>query len=177
MKIESSILFAALGLVSLFSSVATAGVSSAEAIHKSGATAAEISYLTSPEKMMQTNIEKKLVAEARKYTQIVALAGERQDEVAKRKAEVASTYAKWRELKSAGEASNNANANDLKAVELAAQAYSQAYKEFIELQKDILAKNGVPSYAVDGFIAKNAVPLNAVEAINAVPPASAGMAR
>ncbi|TAN78191.1 MAG: hypothetical protein EPN14_06775 [Gallionella sp.] len=112
------------------------------------------------EKMIQKNTEQKLAAEAKKYAQIVALAGRQQDELAKRRDETANAYRLWQDSKSAVELSGNTNADGFKAVEIAAQAYSKANKVFIGLQKDILAKNGVVSDPVAAF--------------NAAPPTAAG---
>ena len=175
MKIE---LFAITGLLSLFSSAAIAGVSPSDH-NKNGSTTPEMSQVISLEKAIQANAGQKLAAvtreEAKKYTQVVALAGDMQDEVGKRKNAVINTYKTWHELKAAVEASNKANANDYKAVELAAQAYSQANKAFIEIQKNILAKNGVPTGAVDVLMAKNAVPFDVIDAINSAAPTAAGL--
>lgn len=179
MKIENNVLFATAGFLSLFSSVAIAGISSTEHNSKNGNVAPEMSHVLALEKAIQANAEQKLAAEtkaeAKKFTQVVALAGGRQDEVEKRKNEVINTYKTWHELKSTVGVSRSANANDFKAVEVAAQAYSQANKAFLELQKDILAKNGVPSGSVDVLIAKNAIPFDVIDAINAAPATAAGL--
>lgn len=96
--------------------------------------------------MIQANTEQKLATEAIKYDQIIALAGDRQDELAKRKDEATHAYQKWHDLKSAVEVSpNKAGFNDFKAIELAARAYSEANKAFFDLQKDILTTAKIPS--------------------------------
>jgi hypothetical protein len=92
------------------------------------------------EKMIQTKAEQKLAAEENKYTRIVMLAGSKQDELAARKNEVASTYKNWSDLKTTV-VSHYPSANDFKDIENAANAYSQANKAFINLQKNILAQN------------------------------------
>lgn len=173
MKIGNNIHFAAVGLMSLFSTVAAAGTVGDSSIKSS--MAAEMSSVSNLEKIIQANTEQKLIDEAKKYNQVVALAGDRQDEVAKRKNEAISAKAKWHELKTAVEVSHNPTANDLKTIDLAAQAYSKAYKAFIDLQKDILANNGVPSDAINTLTAKNVVPFNILDAINAAPPTAAGV--
>ena len=170
MKFENNVLFAAVGFASLFSTAAIAGTTSAEHQHKSGTATVEISL----EQAIQANTEQKLAAEARKYTQVSALAGSRQDEMERSKNEVINTYAKWREMKSAVEASRSANASDFKAVEAAAQAYSQANKAFINLQKDILAKNGTSAESLNAQVATNVIPSNAIDVINAAPATAAG---
>jgi len=130
--LKNNILFTIAGLLSFLSSAAIADTSFTEQ--------------QSLEKMIQARAEQQLAAEDKKYAQIIALAGDRQDELAKRKNEVTNTYKKWHDLKSAVEASTNkANFNDFKVVEVAAQAYSEANKAFIALQKDILIKTNVPS--------------------------------
>lgn len=162
MKSKISILSAITVSLSLLSSVAIADTSST------------MSPALGLEKMIQAKAEQNLAAEANNYTKIAALAGDRQDELAKRKSEVAKADKRWHEIKSDVEASNNkANSNDFKAVEAAAQAYSQANKAFIDLQKDILAKNGFPFDAVIALNASGA-PVVAVNALNAAAPSAAG---
>ena len=122
---KSKILFTIAGLLSFLSSAAIAGTS--------------FTGQNGLEKMIQANTEQKLAADARRYAQLIVLTGDRQDELAKRKNEVANTYKKWHDLKLAAEASSNkASLNDFKAITAAAQAYSEASKAFVDLQKDIL---------------------------------------
>lgn len=181
MKIEKNLLFAiaAAGILSLSSSVAFAGISSVDENKQSAGTAPKLSHAVTLEKIIAANTEQKLAAEAKadakKYTQVIALAGDKQDEVVKRKNEVINTYKTWRELKAAVEGANSASANDFKAIEAAARAYSQANKAFLDLQKNILAQNGVPSGAVNNLIATNAVPYDVIDAINNAPPTAAGL--
>ncbi|TAN83612.1 MAG: hypothetical protein EPN14_03190 [Gallionella sp.] len=172
MKTEKHLLFAVAGLLSLFSSAAIAGAPLAG--QKSDDAAPGMSQSIALEKMIQKNTEQKLAAEAKKYTQMVALAGSQQDELAKRRDEAANAYKTWQSSKSAVELPGNANADGFKAVEVAAQAYSKAHKAFIGLQKEILAKNGVPSGTADTFIAKNGILSDPVAAYNAAPPTAAG---
>lgn len=160
MKFEKNVLFAAAGFVSLFSSAAMAGTAS--------------SNTAALEQAIQDSTEQKLAAETYKYTQITAMAGNRQAEMESSKKAVISTYAKWRELKSAIEASRNATASDFKAVEVAAQAYSQANQAFINLQKDILAKNGTSRESLNAQVANNVIQMNTIDAINAAPATAAG---
>ena len=95
------------------------------------------------EKLIQANTEQQLAAEGKKYTRIVSLAGSKQDELTAKRNEGTSTYIKWREIKSAV-VSHYPSTEDYKAVESAAKIYSHANKAFIDLQKSILAQNGVP---------------------------------
>lgn len=162
MKSNTSILSAVAGSLILLSSVAIADTSST------------ISPALGLEKMIQAKAEQNLAAEANNFAQIAALAGDRQEELAKRKSEVARAYKTWHDIKSDVEASHNkANISDFKAVEAAAQVYSQANKAFIDLQKDILAKNGFPFDAVIALNASGAQVV-AVNALNATAPTAAG---
>lgn len=96
------------------------------------------------EKTILENVEKQRQADAEKYTRIATLAGDKKDELEKRRNEVNRTYQIWHDLKSATTASSNrANADSFKAVEVAAQTYSEANKAFIDLQKTILARANV----------------------------------
>lgn len=148
MKNGNSILFviASAGLLSLLSFAAIAGSSTPATL----------------EKMIQANTEKQLAAEGKKYTRIVSLAGNRQDELTTRKNEGTSTYKMWRDLKSAV-VSHYPSSQDYKAVEIAAKTYLHANKAFIDLQKSILAQNGVPLDTV------------AINTLNAAAPTAAGM--
>jgi hypothetical protein len=114
------------------------------------------------EQMVQANTEKQLAAEGKKYTRIVTLAGNRQDELTTRKNEGTSTYKMWRDLKFAV-VSHYPSSRDYEAVEMASKTYSQANKAFIDLQKTILAQNGVPLDTVS------------INTLNAAAPTAAGM--
>ena len=128
---KNNILFTIAGLLSFLSSVAIADTS--------------VTEQPGLEKMIQARVEQQRAAEDKKYAQLIALAGDRQDELAKRKSEIINTYKKWHDLKSAVEASpNKANFNDYRAIEAAAQAHSEADKALVALQKDILVKASVP---------------------------------
>lgn len=145
-------------LWSLFSSAAIADASFGGQSN-TGATSG-IAQATALEKMIQQNTELKLAAETNKYAQIVAFAGDRQDELARRQSEVAATFGAWQIAKSAAEQTRNPGPDGFRAVALAAQAYAQANKSFIDLQKDILARNGAS--------------FDLVVAFNAAPPTAAG---
>jgi hypothetical protein len=95
------------------------------------------------QEMVHLNAGKQLAAEGNKYTEIVSLAADRQDELTARRYEAANAYKKWYELKS-GVAKHYPTSQDYKAVEMAANAYSKANKAFIDLQKSILADNNIP---------------------------------
>ncbi len=159
MKSGNKILIVIAGLLS---SVAFAGTSSTEQNKGNDRTTPEMSHTLALEKMIQANTEQLLAAEAKKYSQVVALAGNKQGELEKTKNEVTIAYKAWHDLKSAVEASHNAGVNEFKAVEAASKVYSKANKAFIDIQKDILAKNGVPFDAV------------AINALNATAPTGAG---
>jgi hypothetical protein len=95
------------------------------------------------EQMIQAKAEKQLAAEGRKYSRIVALAGNMQGELTTRENEAASAYKKWHDLKSVV-VSHYPSSNDFKDIEIAAKAYSQANKAFVDLQKNILAQKVAP---------------------------------
>jgi hypothetical protein len=91
------------------------------------------------EKMILANVDQKRAEESRKYAQLIALAGEKQGELEKRKNDVMSAYKKWYDLKYAVEVSHGyANAKNFKALQLASQSYSDANKAFVDLQKEIV---------------------------------------
>ena len=95
------------------------------------------------EEKIQEAIKHQLATEENKYYQIVSLAGIRQDELTTKKNEVIDTYNKWSDLRYAV-VSHYPTTEDYKAIEIAAKAYSQAYKAYIDLQKSILSQNGIP---------------------------------
>lgn len=152
MRIENNLVVAAAGVLLLASSVANAGsIFSIFTEQISVGATPEMSQTLALEKMIQKNTEKKLTAEADRYTQIVTLAGDRKGELATRKNAVVAAYKAWQNSKSAVELSRNADAHSFRAVEIAAQEYSRANKEFIDLQKTILAKNKATLDTVDAF--------------------------
>lgn len=171
---KNNILCAIAGLSLALSPVAIAGTLPSEQNKKSDRTTPEMTHSPSLEKLIQENTEKKRIADTEKYTQMATLAGNRKDELEKSRDEVNNTYTIWRDLKSATETSRNINPNNFRAVEVAAQAYSQANKAFIDLQKDILEKNGVPSAEANTRIVINIIPSNAVDALNTAPATAAG---
>jgi hypothetical protein len=95
------------------------------------------------EKMIQTKTEQQLAEEEKKYFRIVSLAGSKQGELASKMREGASIYKAWQNLKSVV-VSHYPSSTDYRVVELAAKTYSHTNKAFIDLQKSILAQNGVP---------------------------------
>ncbi len=92
--------------------------------------------------MIQLNAGKQLAAEGNKYTEIVSLAGNSQDELTARRYEAVSAYKKWHDLKS-DVVKHYPTSQDYRAVETAARTYSKANKAFIDLQKSILANNNI----------------------------------
>lgn len=148
MKYQATTIAAA-GLLALFSSVAMAGTSE-QALQK---------------KIQETS-EQQHAADAKKYERVSALAGDKRGELAAKKDAVSSTYNKWQEQKAAAEASKNTDAEKFKSVEAAAEKHAQANKAFMDMQKDILAKNGAMS---DGVVLAEAI-----NALNAAAPSAAG---
>jgi hypothetical protein len=108
---------------------------------------ADTSTPVTPEEKIQLNVGKKLAAEGYKYAQIVSLAASREDELTARRYEAANAYKKWYDLKSAV-VKHYPSSQDYIAVEMASREYSRANKAFIDLQKSILAQNGVPIHNV-----------------------------
>lgn len=96
---------------------------------------------------VQLSINKRLAAEADKYASIVNLAPAKESELTAKRAEASKAYKKWHDLK-VSVATRYPSAQDYKAVELASSEYSRANKAFIELQKSILAQNGVPFHKI-----------------------------
>jgi hypothetical protein len=129
MKIRNNILIliGGTGLFSFISFSAMAGSSNPTAL----------------EQLVQTRSSQQLAAEGYKYNHISSIAGSRKVELVARKDEAASTYKKWHDLKS-NVVKHYPSSQDYVAVEAAAKAYSHAYKAFIDLQKSILAENGIP---------------------------------
>lgn len=134
------------GLLSVFSSVAFAGTLASE---------------RDLEKKIQESIAQKDAADTIKYNRVAALAGGKRDQLSAKNTEVTNAYKKWRELKSAAEASQTDTAK-LKAVEAGAK-YAQANKEFIDMQKGILVK-----------MSDDVTVAEAINALNATAPAAAG---
>ena len=129
MKNINSVIYAiaGTGLLSLLSFPATAGTSMPATL----------------EEKVEVTIKQQLATEEKKYSHIVSLAGIRQDELTAKKNEVIDAYNKWSDLRYAV-VSHYPTTEDFKAIEIAAKAYSQAYKAYIDLQKSILSQNGVP---------------------------------
>lgn len=115
------------------------------------------------QKAIQEKAEQKHAADAKKYEQISALAGDKRAELAAKKGEAANTYDKWHEQKSSVAAAKGNDAAKFKAVQTAAEKHAQANKAFMDMQKEILAKNG----ASDDMVL-------AINALNAAAPSAAG---
>lgn len=118
------------------------------------------------QKKIQETTEQQRAADAKKYERVSALAGDKRGELAAKKDEVANTYNKWQEQKAAADAAKNTDANKYKAVEAAAEKHAQANKQFMDMQKEILAKNGA--------LADGVVLAEAINALNAAAPSAAG---
>lgn len=140
-----------LGLLSLFSATVFADTLASE---------------RALQKKIQETTEQQRAADAKKYERVSALAGDKRGELATKKDEVANTYNKWQEQKAAADAAKNTDANKYKAVEAAAEKHAQANKQFMDMQKEILAKNGA--------LADGVVLAEAINALNAAAPSAAG---
>ena len=108
---------------------------------------ADSSIPVTPEEKIQLNVGKQLAAEGYKYAQVVSLAASRENELTARRYEAANAYKKWYDLKSAV-VKHYPSSQDYIAVEKASREFSRANRAFIELQKTILAQNGVPVHNV-----------------------------
>jgi hypothetical protein len=106
------------------------------------------SATASLQSMIQANSERQLATEVHKYTQVASLAGSKQDELSVRKDDAVRLYRKWYDLKTTVSGRHNPSAQDYREVASAAQAYSDAYKAFVDLQKGILSENGAPRAGV-----------------------------
>lgn len=93
--------------------------------------------------VIHLNAGKQLAAEGNKYSEIVSLAANRQEELTARRYEAANAYKQWHDLKSAV-VKHYPTSQDYRAVEMAAAEYAKANKAFIDLQKRILADNNIP---------------------------------
>lgn len=144
--IKQGTVVAIAAFVSLVSSVAFAGALASE---------------RDLEKMIQENIAQKHTADTMKYNRVVALAGDKRNELSAKNEEVATSYDKWRELKSVAESSHKDSAK-FKAIEAGAK-HAQASQAFIDMQKNILVKMS------DGVNVAEAI-----NALNATAPAAAG---
>ena len=104
---------------------------------------AESSKPNTLEKLVKANVEKRHAEEENKFTHIASLAGSKHDELMARRDETAITYSNLNDLK-ANIVKHYPTYQDFKAFEMAAKAYWHANKALIDLQKSILAQNGVP---------------------------------
>lgn len=109
------------GLLTLGSSVAMAGSLASE---------------SDLENKIKQTVEQQRAADSSKYSKVVALAGDKQGELANKNEAVTTAYNKWRELKAKAETSKDDSVK-YDAVQ-AGEQYAQANQEFIDMQKDIL---------------------------------------
>lgn len=109
------------GLLTLGSSVAMAGSLASE---------------SDLENKIKQTVEQQRAADSSKYSKVVALAGDKQGELANKNEAVTTAYNKWRELKAKAETSNDDSVK-YEAVQ-AGEQFAQANQEFINMQKDIL---------------------------------------
>ena len=93
------------------------------------------------------NVGKQLSAEGNKYAQVVSLAASREDELTARRYEATNAYKQWYALKTSV-VKHYPTTQDYIAVEMASMEYSRANKAFIDIQKSILAQNGLPIHNV-----------------------------
>lgn len=146
MKIKNNVRYATSGLSSLLLTIAIAATD-----HNLAQAA-------------QNNTEQIHAIDAAKYNRVAVLAGDKRAELEKKKLAVENAYKKWNVLKLSAEKSSSPR--KLKAVETAAQAYSQANLELVNLEKEILIQSGIVSEGV--------VLSDVVNALNAVAPSAGG---
>ena len=175
---KNNLLFSVVALSFLLPPVAIADTSSAEwdknRNHKESRHEPKMKHSQALEQMIQKHTEQQHAADAQKYAQLAAQAGSKKNELEAKRTEAINAYKTWNDLKSGVEMSRSAGTNHFKAVEEAAEAYSHANKEFVNLQKSILATNGVAADEANNRIIANVIPPDSLDAINTAPATAAG---
>jgi hypothetical protein len=134
------------GLLALGSTVAMAGTLASE---------------RDLENMIKKSVEQQKTADTSKYNKVVALAGDKQGELAAKNDAVTGAYNKWRELKAKADTTGDDSVK-YQAVQ-AGEQYAQANKEFIDMQKDILVNTADSTNLIA-----------AINALNETAPSAAG---
>jgi hypothetical protein len=134
------------GLLTLGSTVAMAGTLASE---------------RDLENMIKKSVEQQQAADSSKYNKVVALAGDKQGQLAAKNDAVTSAYNKWRELKAKADTTAD-DSIKYQAVQ-AGEQYAQANQEFIDMQKEILVNT-----------ADSANLIAAINALNETAPSAAG---
>lgn len=98
-----------------------------------------------------------------KYNRIAMLAGEEREALAKKRNHAIDTYKKWLKLQASVTASSPPSKHRL--LKRAAEAYTLANLEFVNLQKEILVRNGL--------VSDDVVLSDVVNALNAAAPSAA----
>lgn len=94
-------------------------------------------------KAIHDRIEQTNIKDNENYHRVLELSGDKRDELTAKKDALTKSYKAWLDLRS-GIGSGTLNEKvKFKDVEQAGKNYSQASKEFIALQGEILAKNGI----------------------------------
>ena len=91
------------------------------------------------DRLEQTNIK-----DNEKFKRVLELAGDKRDELTAKKDALTKSYEAWHDLKS----STSNDKVKFKELEQAAKNYSEASKEFMALQNEILAKNDMSPSAI-----------------------------
>lgn len=112
------------------------------------------------------NVELVHAAEAKKYEQISALAGDKRRELSARKLAVNKAYKEWHKLSAAVITAKHPSAEQYRALEAASEKYAQVSRGFTDLQAVILEKK-------DATL-ENIVSAEAINALNAAAPSAAG---
>jgi hypothetical protein len=93
-------------------------------------------------KAIHNRIEQINTKDIEKYNRVLELAGDKHDELTAKKDALTNFYKAWLDLRPSIGA-EGFNDNVKQDIELAGESYSQASKEFMGLQGEILAKNGI----------------------------------
>ncbi len=99
-------------------------------------------------KAIHDRLEQTNTKDNEKYNRVLELAGDKREELTAKKDALTKSYEAWHDLKSSKGSSASNDKAKFKELEQAANNYSQASKEFVALQNEILTKNGMSPSAV-----------------------------
>ncbi len=115
-------------------------------------------------KAIHDRLEQANTKDNEKYNRVLELAGDKRGELTAKKDALTKSYEAWHDLKSSKSSSATNDKVKFKELEQAAKSYSEASKEFVALQNEILAKNGmspssvVPAESINRLSASTAAP-------------------
>lgn len=99
-------------------------------------------------KAIHDRLEQANTKDNEKYNRVLELAGDKRAELTAKKDALTKTYEAWHDLKSSKGSSASNDKVKFKELEHAAKNYSEASKEFMALQNEILAKNDMSPSAL-----------------------------